>query len=212
MNIGKDNRDHKDIIAKSKSLVELATKKETIESFLSTSARVLASRVAEIQKKAEVIYDLGNAYVGWGMQEAKTCDEGKVGALDADFRYLRVHVGNGTDPKNYVDIRTCVPEVVFNDVLSIVVPNDGKPTRDFKLTNDEYEIYKLISPNFKVRGMMAGLMESARAVSALRDCLDAVECALDECIAKLAKTIKAWDSAVDAILSVAIHKDDSNAQ
>ena len=209
MNIGKDNRDHKDIIAASQALVERATKKETIESFLTTSARVLASRVAEIQKKAEVVYDICNAYVGWGMQQSNI-SASKLGTLDDKYSTLRVQIGDA--PMNYIDVRSCVPEITFCDCMNVVVPNDGKPKRDFKLTNDEYEIYKLICPNYKGKGAMSGLMESARAVSAIRDCLDAAECILVDHITKLAKTIKAWDSAVDAILSIANPKDDNNAQ
>lgn len=210
MNIGKDNRDHKDIIAASKALVEQATKKETIESFLTSRSKYIAERVAEVQKKAEVIYDICNAYAGWGLQEARM-GESKLGTLNDNFSMLRVQVGDA--PRDYIDIRSCVPEVMINDCKSIVVPNDGKPTRDFKLTNDSYEIYKLITPDYTNRGMMDGLMQSARVARSILDCLDAAECVLDERIAKMAKIIKAWDSAVEGILSIANPpKDGDNAQ
>lgn len=210
MNIGKDNRDHKDIIAASTALVERATKKETIESFLTKSAAIVAKQIENLQKKAEVVYDLSNTYAPWG---GLICvlDMDRFSALDDNFSTLRIQVGDA--PRDYIDVRSCVPEVTFNDCRSVVVPNDGQPTRDFVLTNDSYKIYKLITPDYTNRGKMDGLMRSARTVDAIRECLDAAERVLDERIKKLAKAAKSWDNAVECILSIANPpKDDNNAK
>ena len=194
MNIGKNKKDHKDIIAASKALVERATEKDMIEAFLSNYSKILAVRVKTLQQKAAVIHDIADAYLAWGLLEVRNI-------VGDSLEWMRIRVGDG--PTDYIDIKASKPVVEFHSCRGVAVPNDGKLTLDFTLTDDSYQIYKLLVPDYNRWGTMGGLMGSAKVASDIRCCMDIANSVLDKRIAELVKAIKSWDESVHCIIATA---------